>query len=404
MKLSDFDYNLPKNLIAQKPASPRDSSRLLVLSGCGTANRVGTGQCPVPTDVNEKNECEIKHKHFYDLPDYLNKGDVLVLNNSKVFPARLIGKKKETGGKIEVFLLCRDEALPRLYGRGHSVWQCLLGGHGQKENLEIEFLTPPAPLSKGGSTRLKCKVIENNLDGTWEVKFNMGYDKMMKVVEKIGQVPLPPYIKRRNRALLCSYDDDRTCYQTIYADKNKIGSVAAPTAGLHFTPSLIKKLKKKGVQFEYVTLHVGLGTFSPVKIENIKKHKMHAEMVEIKKETAQRILQAKKEGRRIIAVGTTSVRTLEGCLAKDVKKSISQITNYQLPITTFIYPGYKFKIVDAMITNFHLPKSTLLMLVSALAGKKNIDKAYQEAIKKKYRFYSYGDAMFLTGEQRLKKI
>lgn len=396
MKLSDFDYNLPKNLIAHKPASPRDSSRLLCLrlrrpATANVAIDAHPTNCARPNYAGHANyKAKIEHKHFFDLPDYLNKGDILVLNNSKVFPARLIGKKKETGGKIEVFLLHKKNK-----NSTFAEWQCLLGGHGRKENLEIEFA--------GG---LKCKVLKNNGDGTWEAKFNMSYARMMKIVEKIGQVPLPPYIKRNprdsitsSRGVETSLQNDKMCYQTIYADKKKIGSVAAPTAGLHFTPDLIKKLKDKGVRFEYVTLHVGIGTFAPVKIENIKKHKMHAETVEIDKETIARIYNAKLGGRRVIAVGTTSVRTIEAIFSK------FSISNFKLKnkfhdfkglVDIFIYPGYKFKIIDAMITNFHLPKSTLLMLVSAFAGKKNIDKAYEEAIKKKYRFYSYGDAMLLA--------
>jgi S-adenosylmethionine:tRNA ribosyltransferase-isomerase len=387
MKLSDFDYNLPKKLIAQEPVKPRDHSRLLIVSRRGTTNSA---------HANYFKECKIEHKHFYDIADYLKKGDVLVLNNSKVFPARLIGRKMETGGKIEVFLLnsltpsspaAAGSDTPLLIRRGErgEVWQCLLGGHGRKEGLEVEF----GPES---SEELRCKVMKDNNDGTWEVKFNKPHKKMMEIVGKIGEVPLPPYIKRPAFAKATA---DKDSYQTIYADNKKIGSVAAPTAGFHFTPRLIKKLKKKGVQFECITLHVGLGTFAPVKVKNIKKHKMHAEMVEIKKEVAQRIIKAKKEGRRIIAVGTTSVRTLEGCLSNQINYPINKIENRKSKIENFIYPSYKFKVVDAIITNFHLPKSTLLMLVSAFAGKKQIDKAYKEAIKKKYRFYSYGDAMFI---------
>ncbi len=337
MKLSEFDYNLPKKLIAQEPIKPRDYSRLLLLS---------------------KNNGEILHKKFYNIINYLQTGDVLVLNNSKVFPARLIGVKP-TGGKIEIFLLHKTK------GRG---WQCLVGGRGAKVGLEIEF-----------KQKLKCKIFKNNNDGTWEVIFNQPYRKMMEKITKIGLVPLPPYIKRVKKKIA-----DNKNYQTVYADDKKVGSVAAPTAGFHFTPALIKELKKKGVQFEYVTLHVGLGTFLPVKTENIKKHKMHSEWFEVNKKALANIYRAKKEGRKIIAVGTTSVRTLESISGK-----LSGWTDI------FIYPGYKFKIVDALITNFHLPKSTLLMLVSAFASKKNIKKAYKQAIKKKYRFFSYGDAMFI---------
>ena len=347
MKLSDFDYNLPKELIAQSPMKPRDHSRLLIL---------------------DKKKGAIEHKNFFNILDYLKKGDIVVLNNSKVFPARLIGKKIVTGGKLEVFLLQKLEG---------NKWKCLLGGRGTKIGLEVEF-----------KKELKCKVVKDNDDGTWEIKFNKSHKETIEIVEKIGRVPLPPYIESSRKSKVESQKpwNDKISYQTVYADDKKVGSVAAPTAGLHFTPTLINKLKKKGVQFECVTLHVGLGTFAPVKTDNIKKHKMHAEFVEIKKSAAARINKAKKEGRRVIAVGTTSVRTLESLLPKNKFSDWTDI---------FIYSGYKFKVVDAMITNFHLPKSTLLMLISAFAGKRNIDRAYKEAIKKKYRFYSYGDAMFI---------
>ena len=358
MKLSDFDYNLPKNLIAQEPIRPRDYSRLLLLDR-------KTGQT--------------EHKHFYDLPDYFKKGDVLVLNNSRVFPARLIGKRKKTGGKIEVFLH------KKLRG---SLWQCLVGGSRKREGLEVEF-----------RQGLECILEKDNEDGTWEVRFSKKADEMMESVEKIGQVPLPPYIKRfkRRPTSLKTSDvfSDKRDYQTIYADSKKIGSVAAPTAGFHFTPGLIKKLKAKGVQFEYITLHVGLGTFAPVKEDDIKKHKMQAEYVEVKKDVIKNIARAKKEKRRIIAVGTTSVRTLEAISQKSHLVASKPLSGYSGWIDIFIYPGFKFKVVDAMITNFHLSKSTLLMLVSAFAGKQRIDKAYKEAIKKKYRFYSYGDSMLI---------
>jgi len=379
MKLLDFNYNLPKELIAQKPKIPRDHSRLLVLN---------------------KKTSKLEHKHFYNILEYLKKGDVLVLNNTKVFPARLLGKKVETGGKIEVLLLKKTEKiichsdcnekllkqkkifkgfLPRTKrGRNdnYSIWECLIGGKGRKENLEIEF-----------GKALKGIIIKNNLDGTWLIQFNKKDKEMMKVVEKIGHTPLPPYIKSEAKK-------DKKTYQTVYADNKKVGSVAAPTAGFHFTPTIIKKIKKKGIQFEYITLHVGLGTFAPVKVKNIKKHKMHSEWIEVDKKTLKNIIKAKIEGRRIIAVGTTSVRTLESIFQKNKILNL-KINNFKKFTNIFIYPGCKFKIVDAMITNFHLPKSTLLMLVSAFAGKKNIEKAYKTAINMKYRFYSYGDAMFL---------
>jgi len=408
MKLKDFDYYLPKNLIAQKPIKPRDHSRLLLL-----AKRTG----------------RIEHKHFYDILDYLKPGDVLVLNNSKVMPARLIGKRKETGGKIEVFLLrkkvfiapyikkernplnpCLRRQAPFEGGqyRGGNIWQCLLGGKRRREGLEVKF-------NRG----LECRVVKDNKDGTWEIKFNKSGKEFMKIVNKIGLTPLPPYIKRATKRCRTPYRvSDTLDYQTVYADDQKIGSVAAPTAGFHFTPALLKKLKKKGVQLEYVTLYVGLGTFAPVKVNDITKHKMHAEWMEVDKKTIANLYLAKSENRRIIAVGTTSVRTLETIFSQIAyrkspivnKSSISYslcdmrygirdaryvICDYSGWTDIFIYPGYKFKIIDALITNFHLPKSTLLMLVSALAGKRNIDKAYRRAIKKKYRFYSYGDAMFI---------
>ncbi|MCK4554261.1 tRNA preQ1(34) S-adenosylmethionine ribosyltransferase-isomerase QueA [Candidatus Parcubacteria bacterium] len=370
-ELKDFDYNLPKNLIAQQPIKPRDHSRLLVLD----LKRVAPEALRFRRNRSVSG-ATLEYKHFYDIVNYLEKGDVLVLNNSKVFPARLIGKKKETKGKIEVFLHRKI--------RG-SLWQCLLGGHGRKEGLEIEFCCG-----------LKCKVVEDNKDGTWDVKFNKSGEQMMKIVNKIGRTPLPPYIKRSEKRHSVSYrtqsvlTTDKINYQTVYADDKKIGSVAAPTAGFHFTPGLIKKLKAKGVQFEYITLHVGLGTFAPVKVDNIIKHKMHAEWVEVKKSVIERIIKAKREGRRIIAVGTTSVRVLESHPVAH-----KPLGGYMGWVNIFIYPPFKFKIIDAMITNFHLPKSTLLMLVSAFAGKYNINKAYEEAIKKKYRFYSYGDVMLI---------
>jgi len=368
MRLSNFDYNLPRELIAQEPMKPRDHSRLLIL---------------------DRNSGDIEHKKFYNIVKYFKKGDVLVMNNSRVFPARLIGKRKESGGKVEVFLLrlyrphrSRDVALQRLYcDAGGEAWQCLIGAKRIKEELVVLF-----------EQGLKGEVVKNNMDGTYEVSFNKKGKAMMKVVEKVGQTPLPPYIKRVD---IRKQKTDSRNYQTVYADKNKIGSVAAPTAGFHFTPELIQKLKVKGVQIEYITLHVGLGTFAPVKTDDITKHKMHAEFVEIDKDVLKRIIKAKKEKRRIIAVGTTSVRTLEAVFSEIVNRK-SEIEDYQGWVDIFIYPGYKFKVADAMITNFHLPKSTLLMLVSAMAGKENIDKAYKSAINKGYRFYSYGDAMFIS--------
>lgn len=346
-KVQDFDYHLPAELIAQEPIKPRDHSRLLLL--------------------NKKNG-QIKHEYFYNLLDCLKPGDLLVLNNSKVFPARLIGHKKETGGALEIFLHQKQE---------RNIWECLIGGR-VREGLVIEF-----PL------KLQAVILKNNLDGTWQVKFNIGGEKFWQLINKIGEVPLPPYIKRVKQE-----KTDKINYQTVFAADNKIGSAAAPTAGLHFTKTLLKEAKARGVKIAPVTLHVGLGTFAPVKTEKIKDHKMHSEFIEAKAATIKAILRTKKQGGRIIAVGTTSARTLES-LDWQKLQSENRIGAQLFWTDIFIYPGYKFKIVDALVTNFHLPKSTLLMLVSALAGKKKVDKAYQEAIERRYRFFSYGDAMFI---------
>ena len=337
MKLSDFDYNLPKALIAQKPVTPRDHSRLMTL---------------------DRKKKKIGHRHFFNLIDCLQKGDVLVLNDTKVFPARLIGRRRESGGKVEVFLLKPVN---------NNTWEALIGNRRKKIGQAVEF-------KKG----LSCEIIKKIDESVWLVTFNKSGKSLERIIDQIGLTPLPPYIKAagfRNR------------YQTVYAQYR--GSVAAPTAGFHFTKGLIGKLKKKGVQFEFVTLHVGLGTFEPVKEGNVKQHKMHSEYALLNERAAERLNRAKKEGRRIIAVGTTSVRTLESFNIKGKFKAGQKWTDI------FIYPGYKFKAIDAIITNFHLPKSTLLMLVMAFAGKGFIVKAYREAVKKKYRFYSFGDAMLI---------
>jgi len=341
-KLSDFDFSLPEELIAQKPASPRDSAKLLVL--------------------NRNNEALI-HEKFRSLVDYLHQGDVLVLNNSKVFPARLFGKKRKTGGEIEVFLHKKIN---------DNTWECLLRGR-VKEGLIIDL-----------GKKLSACVEKINNDGTFLVSFNQSGLDFFKTINKIGRLPLPPYIKRAEKELA-----DLTNYQTVYADQDKVGSVAAPTAGLHFTKRLLNELKSKGVIIEYITLHVGLGTFSAVKTENILEHKMHSEYVEIGPETIKTLKLAKAEKRRIIAVGTTSCRSLESWGQDSCPDTFSKWTDI------FIYPGYKFLVVDALITNFHLPKSSLLMLVSALAGFDRIKSAYQEAIDLQYHFFSYGDAMLI---------
>jgi S-adenosylmethionine:tRNA ribosyltransferase-isomerase len=337
MKLSEFDFTLPKNLIAQKPASPRDACRLMVLN---------------------RGEYKISHDRFYNLEKYLQSGDVLVLNNSKVLPARLMGKK-ETGGKAEVLLL--KQISP-------ASWECLVGfvPVAKQIGLKIKF-------SRG----FAGEIIKRAGD-TAVIKFNLSGTKLMEEILKIGQPPTPPYIKR----LVKSSE-----YQTVFAEK--VGSVAAPTAGMHFTKRLLAKLKKIGVRIEYITLHVGLGTFQPVKEDDITKHKIHSEYFELDKKTAERVNAAKRAGRRIVACGTTTVRVLENCASGGKVRAKIGETNI------FIYPGYKFKFIDALLTNFHVPKSTLIMLVAAFAGKKFIDKAYQIAIKKKYRFYSFGDAMLI---------
>lgn len=354
-KVKDFDYNLPLELIAQEPAKPRDHSRLLLLDK-------GTGA--------------ISHKYFYDLVNYLKKGDLLVLNNSRVFPARLKGRKSGTGGSVEIFLhkkLTINDLPTRTRG---NIWECLIGGR-VKEELIIELMNGYK------TTGLRGQILKNNEDGTWQVRFNMEGNKFWETINKIGFVPLPPYIKRNEKL-----KSDKNNYQTVYADSRQIGSAAAPTAGLHFTNRLLDKIKAKGVKIAYVTLHVGLGTFAPVKSEEISGHKMHSEFAIVESKTIKAVLRTKQMGGRVIAIGTTSCRTLESV---DWDKAEAQ--SFWTDI--FIYPGYRFKVVDALVTNFHLPKSTLLMLVSALVGKKYIDSAYLEAVSKGYHFFSYGDAMFI---------
>ncbi len=341
-RLKDFDYYLPPELIAQEPVNPRDRARLLIV---------------------DRKDKKIEHKHFFEILNYLKKGDVLVVNDSKVFKARLFGHKKESGGAVEIFLHKQIDG---------KTWECLLGGR-VKEGLEIIL-----------ANKFTAFVLKNNQDGTWLVEFNKTGADFFKEVGRIGHLPLPPYIKRNTD----NEEDDRN-YQTVYANAKKIGSVAAPTAGLHFTPELISQIKKIGVKIERVTLHVGLGTFSPVKTENILEHKMHSEYVEIDSKTALRLKKAKQAGQRIIAVGTTSCRTLESWGQAGFPSSFNSWTNI------FIYPGYQFLAIDALITNFHLPKSTLLMLVSAFGDADLIKKAYQEAISQNYHFFSYGDAMFI---------
>lgn len=340
MKTEDFDYELPEHLIAQTPIQKRDASRMMVL---------------------DKKTGEIEHRHFHDIVDYLGENDVLVLNDTKVMPARIYGVKEETNAAIELLLLKEME---------NDTWECL---------------TKPAKRVKIGSVisfgdgRLKALCIEEKEEGIRV--FKLDYEGILyEILDSLGEMPLPPYIHEKLQ------DKDR--YQTVYA-KN-VGSAAAPTAGLHFTKELLEEQKKKGVTILYITLHVGLGTFRPVNVEDVTKHKMHSEFYAMSKEVADTLNQAKKDGKRIISVGTTSTRTLETIVNKYGKfEECSGWTDI------FIYPGYTFKAIDSLITNFHLPKSTLIMLVSALAGKEHILNAYHEAVKEEYRFFSFGDSMFI---------
>ena len=340
MKTDDFDYELPKELIAQTPLKNRSESKLLVM------DRV-TGA--------------LEHKHFYDIIDYLNKGDALVINDTKVIPARIIGVKEETGAVIELLLL-KDEV--------GDTWECLA-----KPQKRLKIGT----IITFGNGELKAKVRETREEGITIV--DLIYDGiLMEILEHLGTMPLPPYIHEKLK------EQDR--YQTVYA-KN-YGSAAAPTAGLHFTTELLDKIKAKGIAIVHVTLHVGLGTFRPVNVEDVTKHVMHTEHYIVTKEAADKLNEIKANGGKIIAVGTTSVRTLETVISKNDKFVPSNDDT-----NIFIYPGFTFRAIDGLITNFHLPKSTLVMLVSAFSSKENIMNAYQEAIKHNYRFFSFGDAMFI---------
>lgn len=340
MRIEDFDYDLKEELIAQTPIEKRDESRLMVL---------------------DKKTGEIEHKHFYDIIDYLEKGDTLVLNNTKVLPARLIGIKEETNAVIEILLLKNIE---------DDNWECLV-----KPARRVKVGT----IVTFGNGKLKAECLEEHPEGIRH--FKLIYDGiLMEILEHLGTMPLPPYIHEKL--------SDQTRYQTVYA--KEIGSAAAPTAGLHFTKELLSKIEAKGINIAYITLHVGLGTFRPVSVENIEEHEMHSEYYQMTKEVAELLTKTKENNHRIIAVGTTSTRTLETIMTKyNEFKECSGWTNI------FIYPGYEFKGIDALITNFHLPKSTLVMLVSALAGRENILHAYKIAVEKKYRFFSFGDAMFI---------
>lgn len=339
MKTSDFYYYLPEELIAQTPLQRRDESRLMHL---------------------DKVSGKVEHKHFYELPDLLHEGDCLVLNDSRVIPARLIGRR-ETGGVVEVVLL-RD--------MGEGVWECLTRpGRKTRPGTKLIF----------GSGELTATVKDSCEGGNKLLRFDFE-GIFLEILERLGKMPLPPYIKTEL--------EDKERYQTVYSKES--GSAAAPTAGLHFTDELLEKIGKKGVKICYITLHVGLGTFRPVKAEEIENHEMHAEYCIIPDETAKIVTETKRSGGRVVAVGTTSCRTLESFAAND---------GTLLPASgwtdIFIYPGYKFKCMDALVTNFHLPESTLIMLVSAFAGRENVLKAYAAAVEERYRFFSFGDAMFI---------
>ena len=340
MRKSDFNFELPEELIAQHPLDKRDTSRLMVL---------------------DKNTGEIWHRHFYDLIDELQAGDCLIMNNSRVIPARLLGVRMPTMGAVEVLLL-KD--------KGDGVWECLTKpGRKAKPGAQLSF----------GEGELTAEVLEVVEGGNRLIKFN--YEGVfLEVLERLGKMPLPPYIKEELQ--------DAERYQTVYSKVS--GSAAAPTAGLHFTNELLDAIRAKSINTGFVTLHVGLGTFRPVKEDEITDHIMHSEYCEIPAQTAELINKTKAAGRRVVAVGTTTCRTLESqCDDDGVMRGSSGWTDI------FIYPGYKFKVIDALVTNFHLPESTLVMLVSALAGREHILNAYNEAVKEKYRFFSFGDAMFI---------
>ncbi|HPL92801.1 MAG TPA: tRNA preQ1(34) S-adenosylmethionine ribosyltransferase-isomerase QueA [bacterium] len=356
--LSDYDFILPEKLIAQKPAVPRDHCRLLVY---------------------KRDKKETKHDHFYNLKKYLPAGSLLVFNDSQVIPARLLGQKQATEGKFEIFLLKQ---------MNDNLWEVLLKGKNKKAGMIIRF----------HHSNLQAKILEPVDEQRWLVEFNYHEPELGRILNRTGLIPLPPYIKiEQSNTHIKQWLKKQ--YQTIYADSSKKGSVAAPTAGLHFTQRLLKGLENAGTEFAKVTLHVGLGTFSPVRHEDITQHKMHSELGMIDKKTLLKILEAKKVGRPIISVGTTTVRVLEGLVAKYLNYSPEKLA--KLPdilteeIGIFIYPGYHFKILDGLITNFHLPKSTLLMLVSAMTGKDELLNLYKIAVQKKYHFFSFGDAMLI---------
>lgn len=341
MKTSDFFYELPQELIAQTPVEPRDSSKLMIL---------------------DKETGNVEHKIFHDLIDYLEPNDCLILNDTRVIPARIFGVKEETGAVVEFLLLKQSE---------NNVWECLCKP-GKRAKIGTKFVF--------GEGIVDCDVIDITEDGNRIIKFNCDSKEIYNILDKIGKMPLPPYITAELK------NGER--YQTVYS--RELGSAAAPTAGLHFTNEMLDKIKDKGIKIGYVTLHVGLGTFRPVKVDDVTKHKMHTEHYVMPSETADLINETKKIGGRVISVGTTSTRTLEsvatknGCIRADEDDT-----------SIFIYPGYEFKCVDALVTNFHLPESTLIMLISAFSGYDNVMNAYKTAVDNKYRFFSFGDAMFI---------
>ena len=341
MKTSDFFYDLPEELIAQTPVEPRNSSRLMIL---------------------DKNNGEIRHKIFSDLTDCLKENDCLILNDTRVIPARIFGVKEETGAVVEFLLVAQKE---------NDVWECLCKP-GKRAKIGTKF--------SFGEGKLIGEIVDiNEEDGNRFVKFTCE-GNIFSVLDEIGSMPLPPYIKEKL--------EDKERYQTVYS--KELGSAAAPTAGLHFTPEMLEEIKKKGVKIGYVTLHVGLGTFRPVKVDDVTKHNMHTEHYIMPQETADLINETKEKGGRVISVGTTSCRTLESVVAKN-----GCICKDEGDTSIFIYPGFEFKCIDALITNFHLPESTLIMLVSAFAGFDYVMNAYNTAVREKYRFFSFGDSMFI---------
>ncbi len=340
MNVSDFNYELPKELIAQDPLLNRSESRLMVL---------------------DKVTGEVTHKHFYDIIEYINEGDCLVINNTKVIPARLYGSKEDTNAAIEILLLKRIDS---------NTWECLTRP-GKKARVGARIIF--------GDGLLSGEIVDVVEEGNRLIRFE--YDGIFEeILDKLGEMPLPPYITHKLK--------DKSRYQTVYAKYD--GSAAAPTAGLHFTPELLKRLRDKGVKIAEVTLHVGLGTFRPVKVENVLEHHMHSEYYEITKEACDIINSTKENGNKVISVGTTSTRTIESAADEN-----GILTPKKGDTDIFIYPGFDFKVIDSLITNFHLPESTLIMLVSALAGRENVLAAYEEAVRERYRFFSFGDAMLI---------